>query len=532
MRVVFPVGLLLLWLTALPVAAQTTATRFAVVVGHNEGNHRTEPLQFAEKDASKMAGLFGHLAGVPEANVRLLQAPDAEALGQSLASIKRELEPYDGVRTELFFYYSGHADEHGLLLGDTRFPLQDLRRFLQSSGADVTIAILDACQSGAIVRDKGGKRVPLLDLTMNPAGEAHGVAVITSSAATEKSQESDELRGSFFTHFLASGMRGDADSSRDGKVTLYELYQYAYNKTRQRTYAAGRVAQHPTFDYAVTGSGELIVAYPMQGQSRLVLGEALAGNYLFYAPDSDTVLGEIDKEAGVVQTLAVSPGKIEIFKRTDQALLKTTLTVADGEEKVVPAGKMVKVSRSYLIDKGPGLSVQMAAKGGYQVFWNAGVRERSLLPSVVGGMELRLNNLLGKRISPFAEILVGGAAATMNASGGPIAQTFSCLEVGAGVAFTLLADPLKIELSPAVALYYATLSVEDKGLLQNGDRNNYAMAVPSASLLIGKEFGRTFSVALQAKTGYLYFRDSVSDYGEEAQHLGFSELLLTAGLKL
>jgi len=528
-----PVGLLLVWLTVMPAVAQTTATRFALVVGHNEGNHRTVPLQFAEKDASKMAGLFGHLAGVPKANVRLLHAPDAKALKEALAGIRQELEPYEGVRTELFFYYSGHADEQGLLLGDTRFALRDLRVFLQSSGADVTIAILDACQSGAIVRDKGGKRVPLLDLTMNPAGEAHGVAVITSSAATEKSQESDELRGSFFTHFLASGMRGDADSSQDGRVTLYELYQYAYNKTRQRTYAAGRVAQHPTFDYAVTGSGELIVSYPLQGQSRLILGESLSGNYLFYAPDSDTVLGEMDKQAGEIQRVAVSPGIIEIFKRTDQALLKTTVTVAEGEEKVVPAGKMVRVSRSYLIDKGPGLSVQMAAKGGYQVFWDAGIRERALLPSVVGGMEIRLNNLLGKRISPFAEVLVGGAAATTNQTAqDSMAQTFSLLELGAGVAFTALVDPVRIEFSPAVSLYYATLSVENKSGLQNGDRNHYAMAVPSASLLIGKEFGRTFSVALQAKTGYLYFRDSVEEFGKEPQHLGFSELLFTAGLKL
>ena len=138
MRAVLPLGVLLVWLTTLPVVAQTTATRFAVVVGHNEGNHRTVPLLYAQKDASKMAELFGHLAGVPEANVRLLHGPDAEALEQALTGIRRELEPYEGVRTELFFYFSGHADEQGLLLGDSRFPLQKLREFLQASGADVT----------------------------------------------------------------------------------------------------------------------------------------------------------------------------------------------------------------------------------------------------------------------------------------------------------------------------------------------------------------------------------------------------------
>jgi hypothetical protein len=533
MRTARTLWILTLCLLALPAFAQPVpARRFALVVGHNIGNHRTLPLQFAEKDADKMALLFRELASVPEANVRLLLGPDAETLRTALAALRDELGAGEGGRTELFFYYSGHADEQGLLLGETLYPLAELRDRLRDSGADVTIAILDACQSGAIVRDKGGKRVPLIDLTGSAEGEARGVAVITSSAATEKSQESDELRGSFFTHFLASGMRGDADSSRDGRVTLHELYQYAYNKTRQRTWTAGTVEQHPTFDYAMTGSGELVVAFPEKGRGRLVLPAALEGNYLLYAPATDSVLAEVEKRAGEVRVLAVPPGTIELFKRTDTKLHKTVLTVADGEEKEAPAGDAVEVSRSYLIDKGVGVAVKLGAKGGYQVFWDAGIRERSLLPSVMGGFEVRLDNLLGRRISPFAEVLVGGAASTTQGGAGPLAQTFSVLEAGAGVAFTLLADPVRIEISPEIALYYAYLSVEDKGAFKEGDPNHYAMASPSLSLLLGKEFGRTFSVALQVKTGYLYFRDSVSDYGAEARHLGFSELFLTAGLRL
>ncbi len=526
------IGLLATLLLGTGATAQTTATRFAMVVGHNLGDSRTVPLRFAVKDAEKMADLFVGLAGVPATNVRTLNSPDAASLQDTLATLRKDLEPFAGVHTELFFYFSGHADQRGLLLGDTVFPLEQLRAFLEDSGADVTIAIIDACQSGAIVRDKGGKRVPLIDLGLKSTGQARGVAVITSSAATEKSQESDELRGSFFTHFLASGMRGDADVSNDGQVTLYELYQYAYNRTRQRTHAAAGAEQHPTFDYAVTGSGELVVAYPRQSLSRLVLGEALAGNYLFYSPATDTVLGELDKQAGEVSTLAVPPGTIEVFRRSASTLHKTTVSVVAGEETHVLPGKMTEVSRSYLLDKGAGIAVRMSAKGGYQVFWDGAIRERSLLPSVLGGVEVRLDNLLGSRISPFAEILVGGAAATTQGGAGALAQTFSVLEAGAGVAFTLLKAPVRIELSPAIALYYANLSVEDKALYAAGDSNHYAMASPSVSLLVGREFGRRFSLSVQAKTGYLYFRDSVSDYDRTAQHLGFSELFLSAGLRL
>jgi hypothetical protein len=527
------VSLFLLLVTGTVTAAESApVTRYALVIGQNVGSARTTPLRFAEQDARKIATLLQQLSNVPTENLTLLIAPDVKTLRQSLSEMRARLALADGQRFELFVYFSGHADNQGLQLKDTSFPLAELRAFLKDSGASVTIAIIDACHSGAIIRDKGGKRVPILDITGGGSGDARGVAVITSSSATEKSQESDELRGSFFTHFLASGMRGDADSSRDNLVTLYELYQYAYKKTRQRTYTTGRTEQHPTFDYAVTGSGELVVSFLEKGQSRLILPKDWAGNYLLYSPASDQVLAEIEKVAGEVRILVVPPGTIEIFKRTDETLQKASVSIGEGEEKVAPDVKMVEVSRTYLIEKGEGTVITLGAKGGYQLFWNQQVRNRALLPSVIGGIELRIPSLLGRGISPFAEVLIGGSANTSKGASSALAQTFSCVEAGLGVSFTLLSSPLLIEVSPQVSMYYAYLSVRNPDMVNETDQNHYAMVSPSASLLVGKEFGRAFSLALQVKTGYLYFRDSVSDYGKRAQHLGFSEMFLTAKLKL
>jgi uncharacterized caspase-like protein len=58
--------------------------------------------------------------------------------------------------------------------------------------------------------------------------DASGEVVITSSSADELSQESDEVGGSYFTHYLLSGLRGAADTSGDGEVTLDEAYRYVY----------------------------------------------------------------------------------------------------------------------------------------------------------------------------------------------------------------------------------------------------------------------------------------------------------------
>ena len=45
----------------------------------------------------------------------------------------------------------------------------------------------------------------------------------------EAAQESDRICASYFTHYLVSGFRGAADLSGDGKVTLNEAYQFAFN---------------------------------------------------------------------------------------------------------------------------------------------------------------------------------------------------------------------------------------------------------------------------------------------------------------
>jgi len=72
--------------------------------------------------------------------------------------------------------------------------------------------------------------------------------VLTSSAADELALESREIRGSFFTHHLVSGLRGTADASGDGRITLSEAYQYAFDHTLTATASTG-IRQHPGYEY-------------------------------------------------------------------------------------------------------------------------------------------------------------------------------------------------------------------------------------------------------------------------------------------
>src|SRR3989475_7975087 len=190
---------------------------------------------YAERDARRMHAILTRLGGVRPEDARLLTGASADEVRRALADLAARADQAKarGEETVLVVYYSGHAKEGELRLGDTRMPLVELREALRSAPADVRIGLLDSCQSGAITRPKGVRTAPAFDVQQAQAASTRprGLVLIASSSADEESQESDEIGASFFTHYLASGLLGDADASGDGKVTLAEAYAYAYART-------------------------------------------------------------------------------------------------------------------------------------------------------------------------------------------------------------------------------------------------------------------------------------------------------------
>lgn len=178
--------------------------RFALLVGNNQGSGETVELRYAESDVQKLAGVLRDLGGFRSEDLVILlgkKAPDfTSALEQLEAKIAAEAEP--GVPTTLLFYYSGHAKQGQLLLGPTRVSMAFLRERLQRSAADIKIGILDACESGAITREKGGRRGPSFLFDLGDQEAAKGMILIGSSSEDEASQEADELGGSFCPHYL------------------------------------------------------------------------------------------------------------------------------------------------------------------------------------------------------------------------------------------------------------------------------------------------------------------------------------------
>jgi hypothetical protein len=320
---------------ALPAAVQ----RLALVAGANDGGPDRPVLKYAVSDAERFARVLLDLGGVSPANAILLRQPKLRELEQALDQLRSRIDEArrtaagnGGGRTEVLVYYSGHADDKGLLLGEDRYSYRSLRDRLDDVAADVRIAVLDACASGAITRIKGGVlRPPFL---VDESADMRGHAFLTSSAETEAAQESDRIRGSYFTHFLISGLRGAADMSGEGKVTLNEAYQFAFNETLGRTAETKGGAQHPSYDINLSGTGDVVMTDLRQTSATLVLGEALDGRF-FVSNARQELIVELYKPYGRKVELGVEAGSYEVRVEREAAALLAKPTLGEGDRVVL-----------------------------------------------------------------------------------------------------------------------------------------------------------------------------------------------------
>src|SRR5262245_15050757 len=164
--------------------------RFALVIGNDTGGDDTRPLLFASEDARKLHAVLIEIGKVAAEDAVLLVNRKADDLRRSLEAIERRAAEarQRGERAVLLFYFSGHAKDGELRLGESRLPLAEIKQRLAHFAADLRIGILDSCRSGAVTRAKGVRRVPAFDIQTSPVDAARGLVLLTSSTSDEDSQ--------------------------------------------------------------------------------------------------------------------------------------------------------------------------------------------------------------------------------------------------------------------------------------------------------------------------------------------------------
>jgi hypothetical protein len=337
---------------------------YGILVGSNAGGAGQQPLRYAEDDARRMSEVLKQLGRFGHADMRVLARPEPATVLATVDDVARKMKAHAqrGEQAVLVFYYSGHAKANAFSLGTEELPIATLRDKLRAIPSTLTLVVLDACQSGQFARVKGVE--PAADFSFNSVARltTKGIAVMASSSAQELSQESDELKGSYFTNALVTALRGAADSDGDGRVSLDEAYRYAYRRTLAATAQTQVGSQHVTLETDLSGQGDVPVTYPADARSQLELPGPLDAKVLVQHRASGNVVAEVHKAPGAPLRLAFASGGYEAFVRTAGKILDCKLTLADDRVTAIDLGGCTEVKKLG-VAKGAGAGIGDGAPG-------------------------------------------------------------------------------------------------------------------------------------------------------------------------
>ncbi|ADJ43568.1 caspase-related protein [Amycolatopsis mediterranei S699] len=199
-------------------------------------------------DADALAGVLADRA-ISDFDVSVVRNETAHVVQAEIEDLCAEGGPDDVLL--LHFSCHGLKDDSGGLyfaarntrpdrLRSTAVPAQFVQQCIRQSRSRSIVLLLDCCYGGAFgqgvaVRASGDANV------LDSFRGGRGRAVITASNSIEYAFEgarlaSDEpARPSVFTSALVEGLRtGEADRDEDGWIALGELYEYLFDRVRER----------------------------------------------------------------------------------------------------------------------------------------------------------------------------------------------------------------------------------------------------------------------------------------------------------
>jgi hypothetical protein len=202
------------------------------------GSYRDQQVpsrKFASLDAETVSSYFQSLGGLPASNVRLLQ--DWKALRPDIDEALLDwLPPHMNKDAVVIVYFAGLASVSST--GETflvpydgtatttsrSYPLKDLEAALSRLKAKQTVFLFD----GIVSRMGPESRTKAALPQWNPTGSSTIHVIGTSGIG--RGLEDDQHRHGLFTYYLLRALRGEADTNRDGDVTLGETVTYLSQK--------------------------------------------------------------------------------------------------------------------------------------------------------------------------------------------------------------------------------------------------------------------------------------------------------------
>jgi formylglycine-generating enzyme required for sulfatase activity/uncharacterized caspase-like protein len=323
--------------------------KYALIIGNTE---YTDPglaqLSAPGKDAEDFARVLNdpEIGAFDKVNILLNQS--SSAVSEAMDEFFDQKKPDD----LLVLYFSGHGvrDELGALylavkntirtrLRSTAIKSDYIREAMDQSRSKRQLLILDCCNSGAFAQ--GTKAATGVSIGIASAFESgYGRIILTASDSTQFAWEGDKVIGetdnSLFTHYLVKGLDGEADLDGDGRITVDELYDYAYEKVRLAT-----PKQTPS-------------KFSSKQQGEIILRQSTRIENIKPQPLPDELIGEIEdtrpyvREAAVQKLEKILKGKnIGLARSALEALEKiatdenTTRRVAQAATQVLDSFRQV-----------------------------------------------------------------------------------------------------------------------------------------------------------------------------------------------
>ncbi len=505
----------------------STVVPFGLFVANNRGGENVDRLHYAHRDAEKMKEVLVDLGDLMPERTQVVIGGDSDEVLEAMRAMENQLKEAQkkGISTMLIFYYSGHAKDGRLLLGDSRLPLSRVKKWFRNLSADIRIAFIDTCQAGEMTRMKGGRLAP----SMVEMEQTKGEIIVTSSSASEASQESDEIGGSFFTHFLTSGLRGAADLSADGKISIREVYEYTYHQTVNRTAHSRGGTQHPTYGYQLTGHGDIVLTRTRSLSCGIDFMPDLKGDYIIYDLKKLAIVAEVNKSENRSISIAVMPGVFVVKKRRAEDLLMGEFVLEDGQRLVVSDEQLVQVSYDDDVTKGL-VSVKRKTRYltyslrlGGQSFFDRPSREDLFYSTFQIGAQIEFFGIVNEWISLGLDVLVGSGKDNTRIELGEsesieVGADFFRIEVGVGMNFNLYRDWYRLYAGPRLGFLIASRKLGKP--LENWPTQTFSTLSPGVAAGVSVPIG-SFEVFLEGRAHYLYYNiESNASLGYGGAYLG------------
>jgi hypothetical protein len=251
---------------------------WAVVIGVNR-YAKVRPLRYAVNDAKTFYNHLVEFNQIPRENVTLLLDQDV-TLTRMRSTLGTQIKNKAGKDDMVILFFAGHGatekdvqspDGDGLEkyllpcdadpkdLYATAMPMAEVSRIFGRIQSERLVFIADSCYSGASggrTIDVSGIRATLSDGFLDRVAGGKGRVIITASGANEVSAEYDNIKQGVFTYYLVEGLKGKADTDKDGTITVDEVYRYVSEAVPRAT----NQEQHPVKKGTVEGQLILSIA--------------------------------------------------------------------------------------------------------------------------------------------------------------------------------------------------------------------------------------------------------------------------------